>query len=438
MATFTGTAGNDSLTGTSGSDFLDGLAGNDTLIGGDGSDNLQGGTGADSLVGGNSDDSASYSNATSAVLVDLGNVANNTGDAAGDSYDSIEEIIGSDFNDTLIGNAGFGILTGGLGADRLDGGLDANGQLDVAAYFDAATGVRADLGNSANNTGEAAGDTYIGIDALVGSDHDDTLTGNTGNNIVAGGLGADVLQGGAGTDIAGYFFSGTAVRVDLGTPANNTGEAAGDTFNSIEGLAGSDFNDTLTGDGGNNFLAGAGGADVLNGGAGTDFADYSLGDPVRVDLGNPSNNTGEAVGDTYSSIENIRGSTGDDTLTGDGGNNVLRGGTGADILNGGAGFDITDYRGSSSAVLVDLTTPANNTGEAAGDTFAFIEGIRGSDFNDTLAGNAGTNFLRGGLGQDVLDGRAGSDFADYANSTTALVVDLGNAANNTGEAAGDS
>ena len=52
MATFTGTAANDTLRGVAASDVLQGLGGNDTLSGGVGNDTLHGGTGADSMVGG--------------------------------------------------------------------------------------------------------------------------------------------------------------------------------------------------------------------------------------------------------------------------------------------------------------------------------------------------------------------------------------------------
>ncbi|MFN7164233.1 MAG: M10 family metallopeptidase C-terminal domain-containing protein, partial [Hyphomonas sp.] len=64
----------------------------------------------------------------------------------------------------------------------------------------------------------------------------------------------------------------------------------------------------------------------------------------------------------------------------------------------------------TSAVSVNLTTGATSGAYAVGDTFSSIEGIIGSDFNDTLIGDSATNILRGGAGNDILIGNAGNDF----------------------------
>ena len=109
-------------------------------------------------------------------------------------------------------------------------------------------------------SGEAAGDTYISIEGLIGSDFNDALTGDAGDNELEGGPGADALNGGDGLDFASYKHSTAAVIASLADPTANTGEAAGDTYASVERLAGSAFNDILIGDHGDNYIWGWGGA----------------------------------------------------------------------------------------------------------------------------------------------------------------------------------
>ena len=95
-----GSTFNDTLTGDAGDNTLDGGAGNDQLFGLDGNDTLIGGAGADVLNGGNGYDIASYSTATSGVIVTIAG-GGNSGDAAGDTFVSIEQLRGSNFNDTF-------------------------------------------------------------------------------------------------------------------------------------------------------------------------------------------------------------------------------------------------------------------------------------------------------------------------------------------------
>jgi serralysin len=132
-------------------------------------------------------------------------------------------------------------------------------------------------------------------------------------------------------------------------------------------------------------------------------------------------------GDLRSLIENARGGSGADTiignqaantlwgnasndaLYGNDGNDVLIGGLGADRLDGGNGTDTASYQDATSAVTVDLLTPGLNTGEAAGDSFYFIERVVGSNYNDAISGDGADNILVGNNGNDTLRGRAGDD-----------------------------
>jgi Ca2+-binding RTX toxin-like protein len=347
-------------------------------------------------------------------------------------------------NANLYGMDGDDLIASGVGRDRLDGG-DGN---DTASYVSASTGVYlvfADLGNA---TGAARGDTLISIENIVGSAFADILSmdmvanridggagndqlfGQGGDDYLIGGSGGDVLNGGSGWDTASYESALKGVYVFVGDAGNWSGDAAGDRFDSIEAIIGTNFDDVLGMDNGNNRLVGGGGNDVLygNGGAdeffgndGFDTVSYSTA-PAGVyillpDLGNA---TGDAAGDSqFSSIESIVGSSFDDiigignfndVLAGGGGNDILYGLGGGDTFFGNAGFDTVSYALASSGVYVFFADLGNATGEAAGDReFSSIEAITGSAFNDVIGMGDFADTISGGAGNDILFGQGGND-----------------------------
>ncbi|GAA4018580.1 beta strand repeat-containing protein [Actimicrobium antarcticum] len=483
----------ENLIGSHNADTLIGNAADNRLDGGAGDDLLSGGAGADALIGGAGSDTAVYASALAGLQVSLDNPASNTGDAFGDTFDSIDNLTGSAFADVLIGDVADNILEGGAGADVLDGGSGS----DTASYASSTAGVQVDLsGRLANSGGDAQGDQLIRIENLLGSSFDDTLRGDAGanrldggagNDTLEGGAGADLLAGGEGQDIADYTRSAALVNVDLDVGTATGGDAQGDAYTSIEGVAGSAFDDVLTGNAGANILLGNDGNDVLDGGAGNDrldggngndlltggagadviiggagidtasYASSSAGAQVVLNEAGQSvaSSGGDAEGDVLSGVENLLGSGFDDTLIGnssvnrlDGGSgdDTLEGGAGADLLIGGDGNDIASYAGAGSAILASLAAPATNTGDAQGDVYNSIEGLTGSRFDDTLAGDAGANrldggagddLLTGGAGADVLDGGAGNDTATYAASAQAVTIDLGRSLALGGDAQGD-
>ncbi|KQT06751.1 calcium-binding protein, partial [Rhizobium sp. Leaf386] len=203
-----GTAGGAAniISGLAGNDIIKGYSGIDTLDGGNGDDILIGGLDGDELIGGAGADTASYEGATSGLVANLANPSNNTGDAAGDTYNAIENLIGTVFADQLYGNNADNILNGGDGDDILIGGLDGDELVggagaDTASYDGATEGLVASLGNSSINTGEAEGDTYNTVENLTGSNFSDTLNGsNTVNNVIRGGGGDDLIKGYTGND----------------------------------------------------------------------------------------------------------------------------------------------------------------------------------------------------------------------------------------------
>ncbi|MCR6631790.1 MAG: M10 family metallopeptidase C-terminal domain-containing protein [Magnetospirillum sp.] len=126
MATRTGTNGDDVLFGTGGDDFLDGRAGNDTLFGGGGNDTVAPGDGIDTAYGGSGIDTIDYYGANGPVVVNLAQGTAQDGSGATDRLFSFENIEGSLYGDTLIGNNGANRINGSYGSDTLTGGGGAD------------------------------------------------------------------------------------------------------------------------------------------------------------------------------------------------------------------------------------------------------------------------------------------------------------------------
>ena len=339
--------------GTSGDANLVGNAGANRILGGAGNDMLQGGMGGDLLEGGSGTDAVTFASATVQVAVDLifGGVG---GEAQGDVYRDIENIIGSAHDDSLTGDGGVNGIQGGSGNDWLNG-----------------------RGGADRLFGDA------GDDFLWGDAGDDELSGGDGSDTLVGGWGADRLDGGDGLDTLTFQWSGPGIAVDL-IYGGVGGEVQGDVYISIEHIVGSAYNDFLTGDTGSNELYGGAGDDWLGGRDGSDLL------------------MGEAGADM------LWGGNGDDTLRGGDGDDLLVGGWGADYLDGGDGVDLISFQWSGPGIVVDLIFGGVG-GEVDGDVYVSIENVTGSAYNDELTGDDADNALKGGAGDDWLSGRGGAD-----------------------------
>jgi len=284
------------------------------------------------------------------------------------------------------------------------------------------------IGNAANNvlTGLAGNDTLNGTggdDTLYGGDGNDDLMGGAGNDYIRGGSGLDLLKGSTGDDIyyvedlraqiyedvrnGGYdgvyvAVSGYSVRDNVEAIAV-VGDAAidvtgNDSDNRIRGnaavnrLAGQGGQDTIFGGDGDDWLEGGNGNDWLDGGTGLDILDGGLGVDIYIidSVGDRIVETGNQIDGVFSSVDyTLSDRVENMTLTGTA--TVAQGNASANVLKG----------------------------NAVGNT---IWGLAG---NDVIASYDGSDAIVGGAGQDLVAGGAGADrfvFDDNDFNTRSISV----------------
>lgn len=198
-----------------------------------------------------------------------------------------------------------------------------------------------------------------------------------------------LFQGLAGFDRVDYGGAEDGISAFLALPSLNLGAALGDTYQEIEGLTGTSFNDVLYGDGSANLLVGDQGNDFLNAGYGIDTVLGGQGQDILVDPDGGALLEGGSGDDlilALSGTSDAQETRSDDEL---GGNDILLGGIGEDDLFGGAGSDI---------LVGDFGT-------------ARVFGT------DTLEGGAGDDFLQGAAGADTFVFRPGDG--------TDIIADIG-------------
>lgn len=174
---------------------LNGGAGNDTIYGSMGTDIFDGGTGNDTIYGGQGNDTLTFTSATAAVTVNLVNETATGATIGNDTFDSIENITGSDFNDVLTGDSGDNIIIGGAGNDSIYGGG--------------------------------------GNDILIGGDGNDSITAGTA--FVSGVTVADILAANPDvsySSVTGNFYQFVAGSINY---ANSVTAANAYTLNGIGG-----------------------------------------------------------------------------------------------------------------------------------------------------------------------------------------------------------
>lgn len=513
-----GAGGNDSLYGGDGDDVLEGREGNDALDGGGGTLDIAsyanasgavnvnlatgqatGAEGTDSLVGieqafGSEFDDLLTGDGAANGLIGAGGNDLLFGGGGRDTLDGGEgndTMYGEDGGDFLYGGGGDDVMAGQEGDDHFEGSA-GNDQIDggtgrnSASYFNAIGGVVVDLGiGSASEYNEDGSiilsqDSLVSIADVTGSAFDDTLIGDGGDNNLIGYVGDDLLEGrggndtldgGSGTDTASYANAIGGVYVNIFDVLNafSSGADGNDTLISVENVTGSQFDDTIHGNGlanvlsglgGNDYIFGEGGDDTIDGGDGADTADYRGATAAIVANLTTGTASGGGGNDSLIAIEHLvgsefadhligdgadnqmfaiggddivegndghdglRGMAGNDSVLGGGGDDFVDGGTGDDIVDGGDGWDrAAFYSMATTGVHVDLNIQgvAQDTNQGM-DTLIGIEHASGTRFDDVLIGNGGDNWLRSGVGtdSDTISGNGGNDLIEVGGGTHTL------------------
>jgi Ca2+-binding RTX toxin-like protein len=392
-------------------------------------------------------DTMDYSTSSANQRIDLNpetfsNIGGGTGNVSIARGTVIENAVGGNGNDTLIGNSVANTLTGGNGGDTINGG-DGN---DIIT------------GGGGNDTIDGGGGT--GDEARYSGNQSAYLVENIGiNQYRVTGQGGSAAEG---VDVLSNveFLQFADVRVNLGGPVNNhpvlgspalPDQTVGDSALYTYQVPATSFTDPDAGDV-LTYTATLGDGSPLP-------AWLSFNPATRTFSGTPPiaaigtvlqikvTATDNAPGDPASLVSDIFaltisqspgadiiGTPGNDNLAGTfraerifglDGNDVLAASDGADQFDGGTGTDTVDYSAGGVAVTVNLLSGLGSGGQAAGDQYVSIEGVRGTALSDTLIGSDEADSLDGRGGVDTLSGNAGNDRLTIGNGSSGSLVDGG-------------
>ena len=350
-------------------------------MGGAADDVLDGGRGNDILNGGPGIDAASFATSPRGVLVNLASQAATDG-VDSDTLSSIENAIGSAFDDIIVSSDAANKMDAGHGNDTVSYDLSARGQLINLAGGAATDG--------------AFTDTLRSIENAIGSAFDDIIVSSDA---------ANRIDGRGGSDTVSYDLSARGQLINLAGGAATDGVFT-DALLSIENAVGSAFDDLIVSSDAANRIDGRGGSDTVS---------YDL--SARGQLINLAGGaaTDGVFTDTLLSIENAIGSELSDVMHGNALDNILDGGAGgSDQINGADGSDTASYTFSRRGVLINLASQATVDGVDT-DTLSSIENAVGSAFSDIIVSSDAAN---------RIDGRGGSDTVSYDLSARGQLINL--------------
>lgn len=319
-----------------------------------------------------------------------------------------DTVIGSRFDDILMGDDGNDMLRGGRGADVIMGGA-GNDNLNGQAGRDTV------MGEAGNDRLGGGG----GNDRLDGGEGDDRVNGQSGKDRLVGGPGIDRIVDNSGPTVV-FDEVGGNVRVDRRVTNSDRGDRIQVRVIRRLTLNGTDNDESIRVSGftGPVHFLGNGGNDTLIGGRANDTLEGGDGDDVL---------QGRAGNDL------VLGGAGNDRVAGEGGRDILGGGTGDDLINGGGGVSTLreDITGSVTLVTQSGTTVLSGGGlgsdtilgtfrsaQLFGDSgpnridatgFNGRTTLLGHGGRDTLLGSAFTDVIDGGDGNDSIEGNAGND-----------------------------
>jgi VCBS repeat-containing protein len=440
------------ITGDTGPNEIDGTVFNDVIEGGQGDDTLNGRAGVDTYIWSADDgyDTIAANNDNEDIIQIVGTFYDYNfqidgddvliGVAADDDYDFADVGGSLRLEDYLLGNDSIAYLEADLGDNDQyyspEGGdsriyLSLLQGTDQGPYYELILGtggndVMTDVGGGGVNRflGYGGDDTITAADGaratLLGGDGDDSLYGADHDDDLRGGKGNDVIDGGGQGD------DGDIVRYDR--PATSGPYTHGVVVNL------SDQSIVLSGDPGE-------GEYSFNGMNGTVESNQAIGnwENLATWASNPETRIDT---DTLSNIENVRGSTFDDVLIGSDGDNTIIGDQGSDTIIAGGGNDFivasfgSDYidggtgdydqvwYGGLDGVYVSLADGYADEGDGVIDTLVDINAVGGSDGDDTLIGDAESNYFTGLAGNDYIDGGYGNDAIDYYGDPNGVIVNL--------------
>ena len=473
-----------SASGGGGSDTLVGIEGAiggnaaDRLTGSAGANWLEGGAGADTMAGGLGNDTYVLSGADVLVEAADGGLDTVRSAASATLGNNIENLVltgtdavngtGNALANRLEGNTAANVLSGGAGKDTLVGGRGN----DTYVLTDADSVVELDGGGT--DTVQAAFTMTLSAAlenlTLTGTAHlngagnalANRLTGNAGNNVLDGKAGADTMSGGLGddtfvvdsaSDSCVETASGGTDLVRCGAASYRMGnyvESMVLTLTSGQSVVGNAVANRITSGAGADTLDGGGGIDTLVGGAGNDV--FIVGSPGDVAIEASGGGTDEVwvMGASYvlgAYIENIRvgpnapvgasitGNTLANHMLGSSDQDTLNGGIGADTMEGGLSADVYVVDNAGDVVIeqkvtgidevqASVSVRLSDNVEIGRLTGSGNLSLSGNALSNALYGNDGHNSLSGGLGADTINGGAGTDTVSYAQSATAVTVNL--------------